>query len=142
MLYRFSIIPGKYLFDVGCIGSLMGFSILLFIPDNLYSKALGYFLAIVAGGSILVFGFLQINHTFLDIKENIHVFRIIKSGTISSNRKPCIRHFAEIDFNGMTKKLLFDCTDQNSLMTFSGVNINYSEGFFGFPVIRTQQLLK
>jgi hypothetical protein len=99
-------------------------------------------MAIAAGGSILIFGLLQINQSFSDHKLKVQTFRVIKSGTISSNRNPCIRHYAEIDFNGLNKKLLFDCEDQYSAKTFSGVKINYSKGFFGFEVIRSQELFK
>jgi hypothetical protein len=142
MLYRFTITPWMYIFNVGCIGAVIGFSILLFIPDELYSKVLCYILVILTGGSLLIYGFLQINSTFSDQKIKVQEFPIIKSGTISSNRSPCIKHYTEIDFNGLTKKLLFDCDYQNTIKTFSRVKINYSNGFFGFGVIRTQELFK
>ncbi|MES2772669.1 MAG: hypothetical protein V4722_00700 [Bacteroidota bacterium] len=108
-IYRMTIIPGKYLFVAGCLGTLIVFAILLFLPGFTYSKFLTLILAIVIGSCVSNFGLLIINKTFSDPEINSENFQILSTGNRTTRNSTCARPFAVVDFHGQSKELLFAC---------------------------------
>jgi hypothetical protein len=142
IIYRRTIIEPKYLFGVICMGTIVAVIILLFITKDYLKAFWTFFMAAIMGGGTLYFITLYLNRELADEEITSELFDIQSSGTLAKGRSSsCRSPYAVINFYGVEKELVFNCAFENSIHEFKKVKIDYSKGFWGFPVVRHQTLI-
>lgn len=142
LIYRKTIVEPKYLFGAICFGTIITSIILLFVTKQYLNAFWTFFISIIIGGGTIYFLTLFINKKLANQETNSEIFDIEETGTLAKGRRSrCRIPFAIINFNGIEKELIFDCKYENSINTFKKVRLEYSVGFWDFPVIRKQILI-
>jgi hypothetical protein len=140
-IYRLTIIDTTLLFIVSAIGAVIAFFAINLIIKSSYSKIWTLFISIVIGSGTFYFGLLFLNQTFSDKKIINEDFQIMNKGTLGRSRPTrCFQPYATIDFYGTEKQLVFSCDFVEAVKNSSKVSLAYSQGLFGFYIIKTKQL--
>lgn len=140
-IYRLTIIDLKYLFAVVAFGIIVAFVTLTFLIKNSYSAFWTFFATAGIGGGLFYFGLLFLNQQFADTEILTEDFQIVKTGTLARGKNSsCSQPFANIDFNGVEKQLVFYCDEGEIIKHSTKVTLNYSEGTFGFYIIKSKRL--
>lgn len=140
-IYRITIIEPKYLIGVIAIGIIFISVTLSFWINTNYSFFWTFFINAIIGTGLFYFGFLFLNQHYSDSKVLTENFLIIETGNLAKSRRSnCSQPFAVIDFYGQEKELLFFCEFEKTIKNYHEITISYSDGLFGFPVIKEKQL--
>jgi hypothetical protein len=140
-IYRKTIIEPKYLFVVVSMGTIFAAVILLFVTRDFLNAFWTFFIAAAIGGGTAYFLTLYLNRELADKELTSETFDILKTGNLArGKRSSCGSPYAIIDYYGYKKELVFYCEYEKSIHTFKKVKIDFSEGFFDFPVVQSQTL--
>lgn len=141
-IYRKTIIDPKYLFAVVSIGTVIAAVILFFVTKNFLNAFFTLFIAAAIGGGTTYFLTLYLNKE-LAVKEiSSETFDIKTTGNLGSRKGGCRSPYAVIDFYGNEKQLVFYCEYEKSIHDYKIVKVDFFRGFFGFPVVETQTLIR
>jgi hypothetical protein len=141
-IYRMTIIPFTYLAFLIVVGGALAFFVINFALRPTYHFIWKFLVSIVIGGGILSFLLLYFNSTFARNELMTENFIIIKSGNLAKpGRSNCGRPYSVINFHGVVKELVFFCDYEKTITNFKNVTLVYSNGLFGFNVIRSKSLL-
>lgn len=142
-IYRRTIVEPKYLMGAISFGTISGSVILLYVTKDYLNAFWTIFIATIIGGGTIYFLLLVINKHIASSEITNEWFEIKSSGTLAKSRKRrCRKPYTIINFNGVDKELIFDCTYEKSIHEYKMVSLDYSIGFFGFPYIRNQTLIQ
>lgn len=102
-----------------------------------------FLISIAIGGGIFYFSLLYLNSRLAEKQVVTEDFKIIKTGNLARGRKRrCGQPYAIIYFNEIEKELIFFCKYDKDVKAALKVRLKYSNGLFGFAVIKTKQLVK
>lgn len=144
-IYQMTIIDLKYLAFVICIGAITAFMIIRIRRKCSYALIWQAFIALVIGGGFFVFGMLYLNQALADKVEMKGRFSITGKGTLGrgiGKSSHCDQPYVVIDFNGTSKRLVFYCDYKETVKHAASVDITYSNGCFGFTILRSKQLVE
>ncbi|MEO6135768.1 MAG: hypothetical protein ABIP35_11490 [Ginsengibacter sp.] len=140
-IYRETIISTEYLFLVSLSGAIIGLILIPKFFKSSYSKAWIVLLSLSIGAGIFYFALLYFNKTFSEKEIISKEFKIVKTGTLGKGKFGiCFQPYANINFNGTEKQLVFNCNFEKTIKNYSKVSATYSKGLFGFFIIKTKQL--
>lgn len=142
-IYRLTIVPFRYLFQIVAISTLVTLPVILFVLKPTYNFFWIFLTSTAIGGGTSYFVFLYINSIYSNAEISKQDFSIVKTGTLAKGKSSsCGSPFVVVDFNGVEKELIFFCEYEKIIKSFSKVRLEYSEGFFGFEIIKSKTLLK
>jgi hypothetical protein len=150
-IYRETVVATRALALPVCLGAI-GTALILFFFARVFLNAFFIlFLSATIGGGNTYFLTLYFNKLFAASKTNTASFDIKRKGSLASGAittgrglrggvaptriEKCRSPYIIIDFNGIQKQLIFHCDYGRAIQTFQKVNLEYAEGFFGYPVI-------
>lgn len=99
-------------------------------------------IGIGTGSSIPYFIFLYSNQSFAETTQTTEVFDIERTGMFASGRRGCGKPYAVINFYGLTKDIVFACSDIDRINDYSKVRITYSKGLWGYNIVRRKSLVQ
>lgn len=134
-LYRNTIIRPRDLILPMLFAGIV-FAILLPLLKTSWAKAWSIVEGFVGGACIAYFTVLYINLEYRHNELIIEEFTILRHGNLPQGRKSkCGSPYAEIDFWGVKKDLIFPCTFEKTLKKHSKLKLTYAEGKLGYEVI-------
>jgi len=138
-IYRRTIVEPKYLFGIAVLGTIIAAIILLFITREFLNAFLTLILASAIGGGTAMFLTLYLNRELSEREIISETFEIQRTGNLARGRSSnCNIPCAIIDFYGLEKQLVFYCEYEKTIHTFRKVKVDYSKGFFDFPIVRNK----
>ena len=142
-IYRLTIISPFYLFVVAAIGTVIALPLIKYLFKSSYKLVWRFFISLAIGGGTFYFCFLYLNSKFSVNQEVTEILKIDKTGTLGKGRySNCNKPYALVSIKGIEKELLFSCDYEKSIITYSEIQLAYSNGLFGFYVIQEMKLLK
>jgi len=141
-IYRLTIIDIRYLLATVFIGVIVAFTALTFLIKSSYSNFWTFFIKAGIGGGLFYFGLLFLNQQFADKKLSEEEFKIIRTGTLGRGMSSgsCFQPYVIIDFQKTEKQLVFYCDDADVIKHSTKVVLTYSQGAFGFNIIKSKRL--
>ncbi len=142
-IYRRTLIESYLLWRLSFIGVAIG-AILSFILFSDYKELFSTILfCSIIGAGLFYFAPLILNRVFADEKVKNETFEIISTGNLGRGRSSrCRSPYAIINFPPIKKELVFPCVYEKTIGNFKKVRLEYSEGLFGFTVVRKQTLIE
>ncbi len=88
-------------------------------------------------GAFLLFGFMASNYYFADNQTINKRFEIIKKGSLcgSKGHREERQPYAEIDYYGFEKQLVFTYSETEKIDSSKYVNLAVRKGFWGFDIL-------
>jgi hypothetical protein len=141
-LNEITVIEQILLYAFSVVGTLIILFLLRLTKTGNYNFFWTFFIAIGIGGGISYSSILILNDTFKDKTIFEQEFEIVSVGeTAKGKYGKCYPPYAEIDFDGLKKRIIFTCEDKKQLKESSKLSLTFSKGFFGFFVINSKRLL-
>lgn len=143
IIFRKTLIDPAILWRLSFSGAAMA-SILVFVFCKEVKEIFWMFIFCgCIGAGLLYAGPLIVNRSFAESTVKSEIFEIIRTGNLGrSRRSPCSSPYAVIKFHRLQKQLVFPCLYEHTIGSYSRVKLEYSEGLFGFPVVRKQILIE
>lgn len=143
LIYRKTLIEPYILWRLSFIGAAIGVIVCFILFSDYQQLFSGLLFSGVIGAGLLYFTPLILNRVFVSEKINTETFEIIRTGNMGSGRSGrCKSPYAEIYFGPLKKELVFSCSFEDTIGNYKKVRLEYSDGLFGFPVIRRQILIE
>jgi hypothetical protein len=140
-IYRRTLIDWRNLVVPTVIGAFLGIVISWRKLANFHYPIWAMLMiGIVTGSSFPYFIFLYTNERFAETSETKEVFNIEKTGRMPSRKGGCGRPYVVINFYGLNKDILFNCSDIERMNDYRKVRIIYSSGLLGYNIIRRKAL--
>lgn len=142
-IYRETIIEARYLLVTIICAIFIGEVSLSFLIRNCPRTIWSFLMKALISGGIGYFSLLIINREWANSITETEQFLILDKGTLARSKGGrCRSPYIEIEFAGVSKQLIFYCSDAEAVRGASKVNISYSRGGLGFYIIRSKKLIE
>lgn len=141
-LNEITVINPKLLYAFSIFGTLLVLFLLRLTKTGSYNFFWTFFIAVGIGGGFSYSSVLILNGTLKDKTILKQEFEIVSVGeTAKGKYGKCYPPYAEIDIDGLKKRVVFTCEDKKQIKESSKLSLEFSKGFFGFLVIDSKKLL-